>query len=157
MRLKTWICTALFTIIYSASVLAAESPIQVMYFSQELSEELVIELTDTKVITEDFSFKLPERFNISCVLIPNENSYEIYEQGAYEEDGSGLLFSIDCYEDAALEDLAGCSILGFCGNRTYILVPHYEDFIEDSSDDMYTACEKAARQMKKSFVAYVKE
>ena len=157
MRLKTWICTALLTMLFCTSVFAAGSPVPVMHFAPDTSDEQIIELTGTKVITEDFSFKLPDHWDTACILVPNENSYEIYEKSNYEEDDSGLLFSIDCYEDAELEDLTGCSILGFCGNRTYILVPYYEEFIEDSSESLYLSCEKAAKQMKKSFVAYVRE
>lgn len=157
MRLKTWICTALLTMIFNTSVFAAVTPVQMVSFSQDTSEELVIELTGTKVITEDFSFKLPEEWDTDCVLVPNQNSYEIYEKNAYKADGSGLLFSIDRYEDASLEDLTGCSILGFCGNLTYILVPHYEAFLEEGEDAMYLNCENAVKSLKKSFVAYIKE
>ena len=157
MRFKTWICTALFTLIFCTSALAGPGSVQVVSFSQENTEELVIELTGTKVITEDFSFKFPEDWNHTCLLIPSGNSYEIYEKETYESDGSGLLFSIDCLEDAPLQELADCSILSFCGNRTYILVPHYEEPEEEIPEEFYASCEAAVRTLKKSFVALIRE
>ena len=117
----------------------------------------MIELTGTKVITEEFSFKLPEEWDHTCLLIPSGNSYEIYEKEAYDSDGSGLLFSIDCYEDTSLQDLAGCSILSFSGNRTYILVSHYEELEGEIPEGLYASCEVAARTLKKSFVALIRE
>ena len=48
-------------------------------------------------------------------MVADGSSYEIYNKTAYEEDGSGLLFSIICYEDVDYQDLKGCSILGFYG------------------------------------------
>ena len=157
MHIKTWICTAIFTLIFSTSALAAAGSIQVVGFSQmeEATEKPVIELTGAKVITEDFSFQLPDEWEHACVLVPSDNSYEIYEKEAYESDGSGLLFSIDCCEDAPLPELKGCSILGFQGNRAYILVPHYEKLEEELSDALYASCETAAKTLKKSFVALI--
>ena len=155
MHIKTWICTAIFTLIFSTSALADAGSVQVISFSQETTEEPVIELTGTKVITEDFSFQLPEEWENTCLLVPSANSCEIYEKAAYNADGSGLLFSIDCYEDAPLQDLTGCTILSFHGNRTYILVSHYEELEEELSEPLYTACETAAKTLKKSFVALI--
>lgn len=157
MRLKTWICTALFTLIFSTSALAGINSVQVVSFSQETMGNLGIELTGKKVITEDFSFKFPESWDTPCVLVPSEHNYEIYKKEAYEADGSGLLFSIQCYEDASMEELNGCSVLGFCGNRAYVLISAYEDLAEDENGEFYNACRKAAATMKKSFVAYIRE
>lgn len=142
MHFKTWISTALLSILFSTSVFAAEA------------SDTELTVTGSKVITEDFSFKLPDHWEHSFTLESSENSCELYK--ASEEDSSELLFSIDCYEDASLEDLAGCSILGFCGNRTYILVSYYED-LEEASDSFYRFCQKTEKQLKKSFVAYVTE
>lgn len=157
MHFKTWICTAILSMIFSTSVFASTSSVQMVRASQYSGEELMIELTGTKVITDDFSFKFPSGWDIPCVMIHNDNSYEIYEKSSFEDDGDGLLFSIDFYEDADIDDLSGCSILSFCGNRTYVLVSYYEDYLEDTLSELYKSCAAFAKQMRKSFVSYVRD
>jgi len=147
-----------FTLCFYLLLLFAEDhSAQVVSFSEGTDEVLAIELTGQKVITEDFSFKMPKDWGGSCLLIPEDSGYGIYSKAAYEEDGSGLLFTIACYEDVDYKDLQGCSILGFCENRTYILESHYDEYFEDSSDAGYKTCEEASRLLKKSFVSYIKE
>ena len=156
MKLKALICTAFFAITCSVTSFGAENTAQVVSFSEE-SDGMAVELTGSKVITEDFSYKLPRDFGRSCVIVPDSRSQEIYDKEAYEEDGSGLLFTISCYEDVDYRSLAGCDVLGFCGNKTYILERNYIDFFEDSDCEESKACDEASRQLKKSFVALVSE
>lgn len=157
MHIRTFICTALFTLALSMTVFAEDHSAQVVSFCEETDTVLAIELTGQKVITEDFSFKMPKDWGGSCLMVPAESGYDIYSKAAYEEDGSGLLFTIACYEDVDYKDLQGCSILGFCENRTYILESYYDDFYEDSSEAGYQQCEEASKLLKKSFVSYIKE
>ena len=67
------------------------------------------------------------------------------------------VFSIICYEDVDYQDLKGCSILGFYGNKTYILESWYDEFLEDTTSREYKACAEASKVLKKSFVSIVKE
>ena len=55
-------------------------------------------------------------------MVPNGDSYEVYEKTAYEANGGGLLFRILAFEDTHYRDLNGCTILGFCGNKIFILI-----------------------------------
>lgn len=157
MHFRTFICAALFTAAFSMTALASEHSVQVVSFGSENSSDTAIELNSSKVITEDFSFKVPDGWKGTCVLVPDDDSYGIYDKDAYEQDGSGLLFTISCYEDVDYTELEGCSILGFCDSRTYILEPAYEDFLVDTDTAEYKACEDASRLLKKSFVSFVKE
>lgn len=157
MRFRTFICAALFTAAFSMTSLAADHSVQVVSFGTESGGDTAIELNSSKVITEDFSFKVPDGWKGTCVLVPDGDSYGIYDKTAYELDGSGLLFTISCYEDVNYSELEGCSILGFCDSRTYILEAAYEDFLEDPDTAEYKACEEASKLLKKSFVSFVKE
>ena len=121
MRFRTIICTALLALTFSVTAFGAEHTAQVVSFGHSVDTDAAIELTGSKVITDDFSFKMPDGWSGNCVMVADGSSYEIYNKTAYEEDGSGLLFSIICYEDVDYQDLKGCSILGFYGNKTYIL------------------------------------
>lgn len=157
MRFRTFICTAFFTAALTISAQAAGQSVQVLSFGSESSSELAIELNGSKVITDDFSFKVPDGWKGNCVLVQDGDVYDIYDKTAYNEDGSGLLFTIACYEDVDYNDLRGCSILGFYDNRTYVLESYYEDFLEDKDTAEYKACQDASRILKKSFISYVKE
>ncbi len=157
MRFRTLICTALMALTFSVTAFGAEHTAQVVSFGQSVDSDAAIELTGSKVITDDFSFKMPSGWSGNCVIVPGESVYEIYDKIAYEEDGSGLLFSIICYEDVDYKDLQGCSILGFYDNKTYILEPEYKDYLEDTSSKEYKSCQEATKVLKKSFVTIVKE
>lgn len=156
MRLKALVCSAFFVLACSFTSFGAENTAQVVSFSED-SEGMAVELTGSKVITEDFSFKLPKGFERSCVMIPGDRSSEIYDKETFEEDGSGLLFTISCYEDVDYRSLAGCDVLSFCGNKTYILERNYTELFEDPASDDSKACDEATKQIKKSFVALVNE
>ena len=71
-------------------------------------------------------------------MIPNRDSYEVYEKAAYEANGGGLLFRILAFEDTHYRDLNGCTILGFCGNKIFILDPHYDEQYASDSERIYT-------------------
>lgn len=154
MRIRTFICAAVMSMAFSATSFGAEHTAQIVSFG---NADAAIELTGSKVITDDFSFKMPDGWSGNCIMVPGDSSYEIYDKDAYEEDGSGLLFSITWYEDINFEDLKGCSILGFYDNRTYILESRYGDFLEDPTSKEYKACNEATKVLKKSFVSFVKE
>ena len=157
MRFRTIICTALLALTFSVTAFGAENTAQVVSFGHSVDTDAAIELTGSKVITDDFSFKMPDGWSGNCVMVADGSSYEIYNKTAYEEDGSGLLFSIICYEDVDYQDLKGCSILGFYGNKTYILESWYDEFLEDTTSREYKACAEASKVLKKSFVSIVKE
>ena len=68
-------------------------------------------------------------------MVPNGDSYEVYEKTAYEANGGGLLFRILAFEDTHYRDLNGCTILGFCGNKLFILDPHYDEQYASDSEE----------------------
>ena len=133
MRFRTIICTALLALTFSVTAFGAEHTAQVVSFGHSVDTDAAIELTGSKVITDDFSFKMPDGWSGNCVMVADGSSYEIYNKTAYEEDGSGLLFSIICYEDVEYQDL------------------------EDTTSREYKACAEASKVLKKSFVPIVKE
>ena len=133
MRFRTIICTALLALTFSVTAFGAEHTAQVVSFGHSVDTDAAIELTGSKVITDDFSFKMPDGWSGNCVMVADGSSYEIYNKTAYEEDGSGLLFSIICYEDVEYQDL------------------------EDTTSREYKACAEASKVLKKSFVSIVKE
>lgn len=155
MRFRAFICAAVMALTFSATAFGAEHTAQVVSFS--LDADAAVELTGSKVITDDFSFKMPDGWSGNCIMVPGDSSYEIYDKTLYEEDGSGLLFSITCYEDVDYKDLEGCSILGLYDNKTYVLEAYYDEYLEDSTSREYKACKEATKVLKKSFVSFVKE
>lgn len=62
MKSKLFLCAALAAALYVTPSYAADYSAQVVSFSQEDPDNLSIELTGSKVITDDFSFKLPSPF-----------------------------------------------------------------------------------------------
>ena len=157
MHFKTFFCAALFTAMLSMNVLAGEHSAQMVSFSGEPGDSAAIRLTSQKVITESFSFKMPKDWDGQCVLVPYEDGCDIYDRAAYEADGSGLLFTIACYENIESEELQEYTILGFCNDKTYVLESYYEDFYDEAEDGAQPDFEEAARLIKKSFVSYIKE
>ena len=81
---------------------------------------------------------------------------EVYEKTAYEANGGGLLFRILAFEDTHYRDLNGCTILGFCGNKIFILDPHYDEQYASDSEE-YTQCKEIVTSLKKSFISYIKD
>ena len=61
MKSKLFLCAALAAALYVTPSYAADYSAQVVSFSQEDPDNLSIELTGSKVITDDFSFKLPSQ------------------------------------------------------------------------------------------------
>lgn len=158
MHLKTTICAALISLACAFPVFAADCSAQIVSFSEETSQNFSVALTDSKVITDGFSFKIPKDWTDRLVMVQDGVCYDIYDRIAYETDGSGLLFTILSMEDVDYRDLEDdCHVLAFCKNRTYILQSSYGDFYEDDESAEYQACEDALSSIKKSFVLYVKE
>lgn len=157
MTIKHLVCTTLLTLSLAMTTYGAVNTTQTITAASEDQSGDAIELTGSKVITDDFSFKVPDDWKGACMLIQDGDNLEVYDKTAYDEDGSGLLFTIAVYEDTSYRDLAGCTVLGFCGNRTYILEDQYSADAEDYSDAEYKIYEKAVKAVKKSFVALVKE
>ena len=91
-----------------------------------------------------------------AMAVPNGDSYEVYEKTAYEANGGGLLFRILAFEDTHYRDLNGCTILGFCGNKIFILDPHYDEQYASDSEE-YTQCKEIVTSIKKSFISYIKD
>ena len=156
MKSKLFLCAALAAALYVTPSYAADYSAQVVSFSQEDPDNLSIELTGSKVITDDFSFKLPSQSFSRLIMVPNGDSYEVYEKTAYEANGGGLLFRILAFEDTHYRDLNGCTILGFCGNKIFLLDPHYDEQYASDSEE-YTQCKEIVTSLKNSFISYIKD
>ena len=150
MKSKLFLCAALAAALYVTPSYAADYSAQVVSFSQEDPDNR------SKVITDDFSFKLPSQSFSRLIMVPNGDSYEVYEKTAYKANGSGLLFRILAFEDTHYRDLNGCTILGFCGNKLFILDPHYDEQYASDSEE-YTQCKEIVTSLKKSFISYIKD
>ena len=146
MKSKLFLCAALAAALYVTPSYAADYSAQVVSFSQEDPDNLSIELTGSKVITDDFSFKLPSQSFSRLIMVPNGDSYEVYEKTAYEANGGGLLFRILAFEDTHYRDLNGCTILD----------PHYDEQYASDSEE-YTQCKEIVTSLKKSFISYIKD
>ena len=145
MKSKLFLCAALAAALYVTPSYAADYSAQVVSFSQENPDNLSIELTGSKVITDDFSFKLPSQAFSRLIMVPSGDSYEVYEKTAYEANGGGLLFRILAFEDTHYRDLNGC-----------ILDPHYDEQYASDSEE-YTQCKEIVTSIKKSFISYIKD
>ena len=148
MKSKLFLCAALAAALYVTPSYAADYSAQVVSFSQEDPDNLSIELTGSKVITDNFSFKLPSQEFSRLIMVPSGDSYEA--------NGGGLLFRILAFEDTHYRDLNGCTILGFCGNKIFILDPHYDEQYASDSEE-YTQCKEIVTSIKKSFISYIKD
>lgn len=157
MRARHILSAIFLTLAAAATTYGATYTAQTITIASETASSDAIDITDSKIITEDFSFKVPESWTGCSVVIQYEGSLEIYNKNDYETDGSGLLFTIAAYEDSDYKDLEGYSILGFCDNMTYVLVNDYTSTYEDSESAEYQACKEAVKTLKKSFVSFIKE
>lgn len=158
MHIRTTICAALISLACALPTFAADCSAQIVSFSEESSQDFSAALTGSKVITDGFSFKIPKNWTDRLVMVQDGECYDIYDRTAYEEDGSGLLFTILSMEDVDYRDREeDCHVLAFCKNRTYILQSSYDDFYEDEESAEYQSCEDALSSIKKSFVLYVKD
>ena len=84
MKSKLFLCAALAAALYVTPSYAADYSAQVVSFSHEDPDNLSIELTGSKVITDDFSFKLPSQAISKLIMVPSGDSYEVYEKNARE-------------------------------------------------------------------------
>lgn len=158
MTIRHILCTALITFSLAMTAYGAVNIPQTITAASEEPSDGVIELTGNKVITDNFSFKVPDGWKGACLMIQDGDNLEVYDKAAYEEEeGSGLLFTIAVYEDTGYQELAGCTILGFCGNKTYILENQYSEDSEGYSEEEFKIYEKAVKAVKKSFVALIEE
>ena len=60
------------------------------------------------------------------------------------------------YAERCYRDLNGCTILGFCGNKLFILDPHYDEQYASDSEE-YAKCKEIVTSIKKSFISYIKD
>lgn len=144
-------CTLVLTFSLSGTAFGAEAAA----VPQTLSSDMVtaasneaVPLTGSKVITDDFTFVVPDRWAGECVIVQNDNGLDMYDKESYEADGSGLMFSIVVYGDDSYTSLDSYSILGFCGSDTFIL-----DTSE--SEDDSRSLKKGLKELQNSFVAVV--
>ena len=156
MKSKLFLCAALAAALYVTPSYAADYSAQVVSFSQEDPDKREIASNDAKVLTVDFSFNLPSQAFSRLIMVSSGDSYEVYEKTAYEANGGGLLFRILAFEDTHYRDLNGCTILGFCGNKLFILDPHYDEQYASDSDE-YAKCKEIVTSLKKSFISYIKD
>lgn len=157
MHTKHLLCTVFLTFATAATAYGATYTAQTITIFSETSSDSSIDVTDTKIITDDFSFKVPEGWAGCSVVVQGENTLELYNKTSYDTDGSGLLFTIVTYDNSDYQDLTDYSILGFCGNSTYILMNDYISTYQDSASSEYQACKDAVKTLKKSFVSFIKE
>ena len=76
----------------------------------------------------------------------------LYVTPSYAADYSAQVVSFS-QEDP---DLNGCTILGFCGNKIFILDPHYDEQYTSDSEE-YAQCKEIVTSIKKSFISYIKD
>lgn len=157
MRIKQLLCTIVLTFATAATAYGSTYTAQTIKITSDAVPTGAVNVTDTKIITDSFSIKIPDGWNGNCVAVPDEMSLSLYHKALYDMDGSGLLFTIATYEDSSYEDLPSYSILGFSGNTTYVLIDDYIDTFEDSDSAEYQACKSSVKSLKKSFVAFVQE
>lgn len=157
MHIKHVLCTIMLTFATAATSYGSTYTAQTIKITSDAVPTGAIGVTDTKIITDDFSFKLPEGWSGNCVAISDGTALSLYNRALYEADGSGLLFTIASYEDSSYEELASYSILGFGVDTTYVLVDNYIDTFEDTDSAEYQTCKNSVKSLKKSFVAFINE
>ena len=153
MGFRNFACTLVLTFSFAGTAFGADAAA----VPQTLSADMVtaasneaVPLTGSKVITDEFSFEVPERWAGECVIIQNDDGLDMYDKESYEADGSGLMFSIVRCSDDSYTSLESYSILGFCGSDTFIL-----DTSESENDNK--SLKKGLRELQISFVAVVGE
>lgn len=151
MGFRIFACTLVLTFSLAGTALGAEAPA----VPQTLSSDMVtaasneaVALTGSKVITDEFSFVVPEQWAGECVIIQNEDGLDMYDRESYEADGSGLMFSIVRCSDDSYTSLESYSILGFCGSDTFILDT-------SRSENDRKSFKKGLKELQSSFVAVV--
>lgn len=158
MTIKYLLCSTILTCSLTMTAYGAVSTPQTITAASSNQSSDVIELTGTKVITDYYSFKVPENWKGTCLMILDGDNLEVYDKAAYEqEEGSGLLFTIAAYEDASHQALQNVPILGFCNNTAYVLEENTADEPDSASDMAGKNYDKAIKSIKKSFVTFVKD
>lgn len=157
MRTKHILCTIFLTLATAATTYGATYTAQTITIAAETTSAEAIDVTNSKIITEDFSFKVPEGWAGCSLVIQSGDSLEIYNKTDYETDGSGLLFTIAAYDNSDYLNLPDYSILGFRDTITYVLVNDYICTYEDVESAEYQACKEAVKTLKKSFVSFITE
>lgn len=149
MGLKTFACALALTLSYTATAFGAEPQTALQTLSSDTvaaTSNEAIPMTGTKIVTDDFSFVVPERWTGKCVVLPTEQGLEVYDQDDYEDDGSGFMFSISIYEDDSYSSLEHYAVLGFCGSDTFIL--------DTSEADGSKSMKKGLKELQETFVAF---
>ena len=149
MGLKTFACALALTLSYTATAFGAEPQTALQTLSSDTvaaASNEAIPMTGTKIVTDDFSFVVPERWTGKCVVLPTEQGLEVYDQDDYEDDGSGFIFSISIYEDDSYSSLEHYAVLGFCGSDTFIL--------DTSEADKSKSMKKGLKELQETFVAF---
>ncbi|MEG1144562.1 MAG: hypothetical protein RSE05_04230 [Clostridium sp.] len=157
MRAKFLLCTMLFSLTVAATAYGATYTAQTIKITSEAPSQEAIDVTDAKIITDDFSFKIPEGWVDYCSVIQCGTSLNLYNKCSYDLDGSGLLFTITAYDNSDYQDLAHYTILGFRGNTTYVLDNDYIKTYKNTASSEYQSCKEAVKTLQKSFVSFVKE
>ncbi|MBS6517756.1 MAG: hypothetical protein KH353_06155 [Clostridium sp.] len=149
MGLKTFACAAALTLFYTVTALGAETQTALQTLSSDAVEAAsneVIPMTGSKIVTDDFSFVVPERWTGKCVMLPTESGLEVYDQDDYESDGSGFMFSISAYEDDSYSSLENYAVLGFCGSETFVL--------NTSGGSESKSVKKGLKELQETFIAF---
>ena len=149
MGLKTFACALALTLSYTATAFGAEPQTALQTLSSDTvaaASKEAIPMTGTKIVTDDFSFVVPERWTGKCVVLPTEQGLEVYDQDDYEDDGSGFMFSISIYEDDSYSSLEDYAVLGFCGSDIFIL--------DTSEADKSKSMKKGLKELQETFVAF---
>lgn len=173
MCLRIWACAVCLSFFFQTSVFASEASdperstpelFNLEYSDPALSNPaetqdsaFELNISGTKILTNDFSFQLPDHWANFCTVSAEDGDCEIYVKNDSSEEESELLFSIESCEETDWEELADSAILGFRGSRTYLLIPHYRDLEEEPSGALRRFCKKAEKLIKKSFVSYITE
>ena len=149
MGLKTFACALALTLSYTVTALGAEPQTALQTLSSDVVEAAsneAIPMTGSKIVTDDFSFVVPERWTGKCVVLPTEQGLEVYDQDDYERDGSGFMFSISVYGDDSYSSLEDYTVLGFCGSETFVL--------DTSGADESKSVKKGLKELQETFVAF---
>ncbi len=139
MKSKLFLCAALAAALYVTPSYAADYSAQVVSFSQEDPDNLSIELTGSKVITDDFFIQT----SIPVIFETHHDSEQgipmrYMKKQPMKPTEADFSFRILAFEDTHYRDLNGCTILGFCGNKIFILDPHYDEQYASDSERIYT-------------------
>lgn len=157
MRMKQLLCTLILMSAATFTAYGASYTAQTVKISAVAADIVATDITDTKIITDSFSFKIPGGWEGNCVLVQDDNCWEIYNKASYDYDGSGLLYTIAAYDNFDYLNLSDYCILGWRGNTTYVLESDYIDTIADEASAEFQACKAAKKIFKDGFVTFINE